>query len=51
MPRILVSDMWSVPILLTDGRGSRTLADVRKRLPELSETDRLAPYWQRLAEV
>ena len=38
-------------ILLTDGRVLRTLADVRKLILALPETDRLATHWQRLGEV
>jgi hypothetical protein len=47
--------MWlarlSKPIPLTDGRVLRTLSDVRALLVELPEATRLAPHWQRLAEV
>jgi hypothetical protein len=50
-----VSGMWKAhltsPILLTDVRVLRTLADVRKLVLKLSETNRLAPHWQRLGEV
>jgi hypothetical protein len=47
--------MWHArlnkPIRLTDGRVLRTLNDVLELLVELPEATRLAPHWQRLAEV
>jgi hypothetical protein len=47
--------MWQArlnkPIPLTDGRVLRTLNDVRALLVELPEATRLAPHWQRLAEL
>jgi hypothetical protein len=47
--------MWQAhlnkPIPLTDGRVLRTLDDVRALLVELPEATRLAPHWQRLAEL
>jgi hypothetical protein len=41
----------SKPIPLADGRVLSTLNDIRALLVELPESTRLAPHWQRLAEV